>query len=186
MLQRFTRLSVNIRSGKLSLNTGWINLNNPTECVSVRLDDCVPGSEHFRWREILWLHEWEIYAYPEVEHYGNLLDLCKKLELIRKALSTSLEIVSGYRPVQYNEWIGGATLSQHCLGAAVDFRSPKFSAEFMRQRLKPLLDSFHIRMENLPNSSWVHVDIREAGPGGRFFSSIDITQDPQSYPWIKR
>lgn len=160
-------------------------MNTVAECVSVRLDDLVSGSDNFRWRELLWLHEWEIYAYPAVEHYGNLLDLCRKLELIRKALSTPLTIVSGYRPAHYNEWIGGAKESQHCLGAAADFQSPKFSADFMRTRLKPMLDSFHIRMENAPNTNWVHIDLREPLLGGRFFASQDLTQDPLVYNWVR-
>jgi len=129
--------------------------------VKLALDDNVPGSEHFKWREVLLLHEWGFHAMPEVEEYTNLVRVIHKLEWIRSILHTSIIITSGFRPQPYNLEIGGSIGSAHIRGMAIDWYAKYMSCNKVRQILIPYLDELNIRMENKPGSNWVHTDIKE-------------------------
>lgn len=140
----------------------------------VNLEDFIPGSTYFRWREVLWLETWQVYVYPSESQYNNLVRLARKLDAIRGRLGKPMTVTSGLRPYLYNEWkepygIGGNEISAHCEGKACDFVVTAMPANLVRQSILPELDRLQIRMENLSDSAWVHVDIREPGPGGRYF-----------------
>lgn len=131
----------------------------------------IPGCSHFFWREFLWLNTWEVHVFPANEEVKqNIIRVANAMERVRAYLDHEpIRVTSGYRPPRYNEIIGGAKYSQHRLGNACDFIHNKLSAERVRELLLPVLDDFNIRMEDLSGASWVHIDLRDPGRGGRFF-----------------
>lgn len=139
---------------------------------SIALNNLIDGCSNFRWNEFLVLDKWGIHAFPTNDRvYLNLIQTARKMELIRKYLNDHpIEITSGYRPDKYNKLIGGAPFSAHKLGMACDFRHSKLKPDRVRELLEPVLDDFEIRMEKLPGSSWVHIDTKLPGPGGRYFN----------------
>lgn len=116
-------------------------------------------SKYFKWREALLLREWGIVAIPEdKEIYDNIMLVAEALGEIREILGVPVHIRSWWRPLKYNEMIGGASKSSHILGLAVDFVCVNINCDIIRATLLPHLKRLNIRMENLPGSSWVHID----------------------------
>jgi len=150
------------------------SLRNSSKMV-IDIDALIPGSKHFRWREVLWLRTWEVHIIPTDTQYLNMLSLIKAVENIRSILDVPMLVSSGIRPGIYNKWpkphgVGGAFYSNHIRGKALDFYSIILTADRIREILLPHLESLGIRMENLPGSSWVHIDNHAPGRSGRFFT----------------
>lgn len=53
---------------------------------------------------------------------GNLYNLCKELEVVRKELGKPIVISSGYRCKELNAKVGGANNSQHLYASAADLK----------------------------------------------------------------
>lgn len=127
-------------------------------------------STYFKWHEVLWLPKWGIHCFPTDEVRENLIQFFhEKIDPIRSYIDKPFIVVSGYRPRAYNDFIKGATLSQHCLGRAVDVRVEGMTGDALRMALRPVLERFKVRVEDLPGASWVHIDNGVVGPSGRFF-----------------
>ena len=137
--------------------------------MEIDLDKLVPGAKYFRWKEILKCNQWGVHVFPTDTQYLNILKLVKKLDLIREYLDKPMHITSGLRPNKYNKLIGGAKYSAHKLGMAADFYVKGLKADRVREILVPVLNDFEIRMENLPGSNWVHIDIRPCDNTRRYF-----------------
>lgn len=134
------------------------------------LDDLIPGCEHFIWREVLYLKQWRICVYPEQKEVYNLISIVQKLDWIRKYFNSPIKVTSGLRPKIYNQIIGGAFASAHMTGEALDFQVKDKTADQVRASLIPLLKRLEIRMEDLPGSNWVHIDLKLVGKHqARFF-----------------
>lgn len=132
------------------------------------LEDRIGLCEHFVWGEVLWLNTWKIHVYPTEDQCSELIKISLKLDWIRKHFNKPIHVTSGLRPRIYNQEIGGALNSAHIEGKALDFKVSGISADEVRARLLPFLDRLKIRMEDLPGSSWVHIDNRPR-VGNRFF-----------------
>lgn len=138
--------------------------------MNIDLDRHIPGAPHFLWREALYLRDWAFSAYPELKTARHIIAVAHKLELIRGYLGRPIHVTSWYRPGVYNRKIGGAKNSAHLYGMAVDFQVGGMNADMIRAMLRPKLETLKIRMENLPYSTWTHIDTREPSEvGGRFF-----------------
>lgn len=127
---------------------------------SARLNEPIggPGSK-FIWAEALYLPTWRIYVMPPdsiIE--ANLEMTAERMNLIRAFLKRPVIVTSWYRPVTYNEEIGGARGSAHMSGLACDFLVRGISSSELRQTLQPKLKEFNVRMENL-NTPHVHIDL---------------------------
>ena len=138
------------------------------------LELTLPGCEHFHWREVLWHHRWKVFVFPDDRQRKNLIDICKRAELVRKILNCPLHVTSALRAGTYNNYINGATYSMHKVGGALDFVPQGFkSIDAMaqaRKMIEPHLDSIGIRMERLPRANWIHIDNKDPGPqGNRYF-----------------
>lgn len=117
-------------------------------------------SEFFTWQEALLLKSWGIYAVPTDDYVlRNIMTLAMRMDSIRKIIGSPLIVTSWYRPPEYNKLIGGARKSSHMMGQACDFIVNKISAKECREILLPHLVSLDIRMEQLDDANWVHVDI---------------------------
>lgn len=135
-----------------------------------RLFEVIPGCKNFVWSEALYLPSWNIHVIPPDDILVNIENFAPKVQRVRDLLGIPMLVTSWYRPDKYNEAIGGAKRSWHMTGGALDFRCPKLSADDIRGKLKPYLEEWGLRMENLPNSNWVHIDDKDPGAeGNRFF-----------------
>lgn len=93
---------------------------------------------------------------PNAEVKANLIVLAQNLELVRSLLNTPILISSGYRSPELNKAVKGAASSQHVLGQAVDFTSPKFGTP--RQIIEKIKGS-NIEYDQLilEFDKWVHI-----------------------------
>ena len=116
-------------------------------------------SKDFTWSEALYLPKWEIFTTPESEFVFYAIELvAEKMQIIRDIFGAPVQITSWYRPLVYNETVGGSKKSSHILGMAVDFNVLGRDADEVRTVLLPGLGKINVRMENLEGSNWVHID----------------------------
>jgi uncharacterized protein YcbK (DUF882 family) len=141
-----------------------IDWTNPKSFISV----------YFNVKEALWLPTWNRMA-TEKDGLGpiqkdNIIKLMQTMDRIRVLLNKPIVVHVAFRPYSYNKLIGGAPKSAHVQGMACDFSVPGMSCDDVRKMLLPHLDEFNIRMENLPGSSWVHIDTKSVSSSSyRFF-----------------
>lgn len=141
----------------------------------MNLDENISGSEHFKWREALWLPQWNREANEQDGLNSDILENIKVvagwMDKIRKHFGKPVKVHCWLRPEKYNQLVKGGKTSQHLLGKAVDFHVSGMSCDDVRKSIldNGLLESLGLRMEDLPGSDWVHLDDRAPGPSGRFF-----------------
>ena len=123
----------------------------------------IPGCKNFYWREVLFLHGIGACVYVNDATRENLIKVCGKLQEIRDMYGKPIKINSGFRPTKYNRHIGGASRSMHTKGGAIDFKIKGVSCDVVRKDLEPRLKELGLRMEDLPKSNWVHIDIKPVG-----------------------
>lgn len=132
-------------------------------------------SKHFTWAEAIWCPSWSVYCLPDDNVTQNIIKTAEKLELIRDLFGgRPIIITSWWRPKKYNQEIGGAGLSAHMEGLAVDFRILNQDPQMTRNQLEPHLARLGIRMEIQPNDlepheDWVHIDLKSPVNGLRVF-----------------
>lgn len=133
-------------------------------------------SKYFTVKECLWLPQWKRLA-NEADGLSdlikeNLIELCKQMDEVRVALAAPLTVHCCYRPEAYNKLVGGAKNSAHKSGQAIDFDAAGASCDDIRKKILELklLPTLRLRMEDLPASSWVHIDTRKpSAESARFF-----------------
>lgn len=122
-------------------------------------------SLHFTVKEALWLPQWHRLANESDgltdEIKENLITLCQKLDIMRNFFDKPINIHVMFRPPEYNKLIGGAKNSSHCLGKAVDFDIIGLDCDTVRKMIMDAnkLEEWKMRMEDLPGSPWIHLDI---------------------------
>jgi len=131
-------------------------------------------SNYFSVRECLWLPTWNRMATEDDglndDIKDSLVKLCTQMDLVRDFLGQPISVHVTYRPEEYNKLIGGASNSAHKYGQAMDWSIVGDNCDDLRAKLEPQLEQWNMRMEKLPGSNWVHLDIRELAPGGnRYF-----------------
>lgn len=108
----------------------------------------------------------------------NLIEIFKKMDVIREFLNIPVYIKSAWRPSAYNVSIGGATFSAHMANveyAAVDFwcdingdgaKNGK-DCDDIKAKIRPKLVEWGIRMEiNGDGATWVHIDNKPVPSNG--------------------
>ncbi len=137
---------------------------------AIDLNAYVPNCPNIKWREVLLLHQLNIYAHPASDQLiANLIDVCQRAQKVREILGNEpLTYTSGYRPNYYNRLIGGAVYSGHITGEALDFTHKTKTAAACRKLLRPHLKELGLRLEK-HNGVWNHVDTKVPGPEGRYF-----------------
>jgi hypothetical protein len=139
------------------------------------LDDLIPGSKYFRWREALWLQTWSIFVYPPPIVEQNIIKTTSVMDQLRERFDKPILVTSFYRPAKYNEWkkpygVDGAKGSAHTEGKAVDFKVITIPNDVVRAELEPFLEHYGIRMEQDDQRDRVHIDIMKVLPGhARYF-----------------
>jgi len=82
--------------------------------------------------------------------------LCENVfEPLRIHLNTPIQISSGFRSLQVNKMIGGASTSQHTKGEAMDLQIGAKGFNFIKDKLQ--FDQLIWEFGNEENPSWVHV-----------------------------
>ena len=132
-------------------------------------------SEHFSLRELT-KTKTGIENVPNEEQVKNLRRLCKWLERLRKKWNDlygdgddPIIINSGFRSPEVNKAVGGATLSNHLTGCAVDIRC--IGIEQALRYAAILLDISDLNHEDFDEliierkgySYWIHFAVRPFG-----------------------
>lgn len=128
-------------------------------------------TSNFTVKEACFLPSWGVLHQPSAEEKANLLRLCLTMERLRKIIGKPINVHCMLRPNKanapgsehdgkdYNKFIKGAKRSAHLTGLACDFSVTGMTCDEVRALLLPGLLAVGIRMEDLPGSSWVHVDL---------------------------
>lgn len=131
-------------------------------------------TEFFTVKDAIYLAHWGILANriedkltPEIQ--DNLIKVFTILGKIQKIVNCKVIVHSAFRPLPYNNFIGGSKGSMHLTGQAIDFHVDKRSCDRVRGLLLPLLDPWEIRCEDLPNAPWIHIDTKSVASNHRFF-----------------
>jgi hypothetical protein len=124
-------------------------------------------SANFTWKDALWLPSWNRMATVEdgltEQVKSELVNIFNKLEIVRGFLGNRPVFVHcAFRPKEYNKEIGGAPVSAHIEGKAIDYHVKGMSCDQVRKALVFHLDTLKIRMEDKPGSNWVHNDSRDS------------------------
>jgi hypothetical protein len=104
---------------------------------------------------------------PNKQHQVNVLRLAKELDLVREVYG-ALMITSWMRPstqdgyaFNINKMVGGASLSQHRTGLAVDLYPINFS---LSQFQSDMLNKWHGSVGKGVSKGFVHLDARQGFP----------------------
>jgi hypothetical protein len=138
--------------------------------MQINLDDFIPGSVHFRWKEAIYCKEWRVCVFPSDDQVKEIIKVASIMDSIRNSFGKPVVIHSWLRPPVYNKLINGAPQSWHMKGGAVDFSITTLNCDEVRASLVKLLDHLNIRMERLDGSNWIHIDTRPIPyDGNRYF-----------------
>ena len=141
-----------------------VNWNDPNSKVS----------RYFTVKEAIWFPQWNRCA-TEKDGVGlaqkqNLINLFNMLDKVRDIFGKPMIVHVAYRSYSYNKLVKGAPASSHILGMACDFHVKDVECDEVRKVLVDKLENLGFRMEDLPGSSWIHLDIRPVPKGGaRYF-----------------
>lgn len=100
--------------------------------------------------------------YPKEWVETKLKPLVRCLEVIREHFGNkSITITSGYRTASHNKKVGGAKLSKHVEGIAVDFKVEGVNSREVADKVRQLMAKGKIIDGGVGSySAWVHYDIR--------------------------
>jgi hypothetical protein len=138
-------------------------------------------SKYFTVKEALYLPSWKIMHIPSSAEKFNIVELAKKMDMVRDHIGTGITVSVWIRPNKvnapgtehhgkdYNAFVKGVPKSAHIEGKAVDWVSGSRSCDKLREIVLPKLEEFGLRMEKLPGSNWVHIDDRAPASGVRYF-----------------
>jgi hypothetical protein len=116
-------------------------------------------SPHLTWAE---LQCKDGTPYPEVWRDTRAVQLADAFEAVRAAVGQPLVVLSGYRSPAHNRAIGGAKLSQHVEGRAVDLLPPKgWTALSLAAVCRQIPEVRGLGVYEVGN--FVHIDVRPAG-----------------------
>lgn len=151
------------------MNPDW---TNPSDKIS----------NHFTVREALLLPSWGVLHVPSDDEKANILEMAAIMDIVRDRLGKPMKVHCWIRPTaancpgsshdgeNYNLAAGStAPKSAHIIGKAVDWDNGD-DCDDVRSTLEPMLEELELRMEDRPQSNWVHLDCQALAPGGhRFF-----------------
>jgi len=137
--------------------------------------------KYFTVKEALWLNQWQTMHLPSPEEQLAIVQTAAKMDAIREIIGSAINVHCWIRPGKlnnpaslnhggdYNRLVRGAPRSAHKLGLAVDWSCKGRSCDEIRALLLPHLPVLKVRMENLPRSGWVHIDLYPPFDGKNYF-----------------
>lgn len=92
---------------------------------------------------------------PELR--ANVIETAKQMDRVRDGLGSAIIVTSWYRSPALNTALGSKSTSQHILGTAVDFISPRYGKPY--QVCKRLIkDMYEYNWDQLIlEHSWIHI-----------------------------
>lgn len=115
-------------------------------------------TEHFSWEEAVVTQQKgfsNIIANPNIRN--NIARVASNLEKVRALLGFPLTINSWYRCPELNRAIGGAKNSDHLMGNAVDFVSPKYGTPLQICQAIIACHALIGFKQLILEHSWVHI-----------------------------
>lgn len=98
---------------------------------------------------------------PEGELLDNCKELAENLQVLREHLGRPINIISGYRPPEYNKRIGGAKKSQHLLAKAADIKVSGMAPAEVHAEVLKLIKAGKMKQGGVGKySTFVHYDTR--------------------------
>lgn len=99
------------------------------------------------------------------EHQNNLINIAKNiLQPARDILKEPIHISSGYRSQAHNKVVGGASLSQHCFGKALDIYVSSLTGlelfEFFIKNFGNKIGGIGLYSNEMLKSKFIHIDTR--------------------------
>lgn len=135
------------------------------EIKSIDLNDLIPGTQNFTWREALWLPRWKICVYPDQIVLQNIIKFANQvMQPVRNKVNQPIRVHVWYRTAEYNQIIGGAPGSWHMTGAACDFSVTGMKTSEAKKLVEPYLGVWNARMEK-DTTDWIHLDGKPRKPG---------------------
>jgi hypothetical protein len=143
-----------------------------------KLDPKAPISQYFTFKDALWLPSWKRIANPSdgvtLQTIDNLKAIFKIMDKVREFIGKPIRVHVAYRSPEYNTLVKGAKNSAHLALdkgiAAVDWSVPSIDCDTVKQLIIPKLAEWGVRLEdNGKGATWLHLDTRAPGPGGRYF-----------------
>lgn len=131
---------------------------------------------HFTVGDAITLHSWNRLATEDdgLDDDGKtkLIALCEMMEKVRTHLGCPINVHCMFRSQEYNKEVVKAIPDDvHAQFLACDFDcSPALTIEEVKEKMEPVLEDLGIRMEK-STPTWVHLDLREPGPSGRYFTA---------------
>ena len=80
------------------------------------------GIDHFDADELIRLSRWDTHQVPPASMHSNIAPALRIADAAREALGDPVRVVSGYRPEDYNEEVGGSPNSEHMSFRALDLQ----------------------------------------------------------------
>lgn len=145
--------------------------NSSTSQVIAWANELCDVTGHFTVKDALMLHSWNrLGTEQDGADFGKLITLCEKMEQIRDILGCPINVHCMFRSQDYNNAQNIKPAADvHSMSLACDFDcNGHLSIQEIKDRLEPLLEDLKIRME-YGTTTWVHIDLHEVGPSGRYF-----------------
>lgn len=113
---------------------------------------------------------------PTSEHINNLRLLCVNVLQPTRDEFGSMQVNSGYRCVELNAAIGGASTSQHTKGEAADVEKAGVDNLEMAMWIRDNCEFDQLILEyyeeGKPDSGWIHVSFRQGGCRNQVLTKI--------------
>lgn len=144
--------------------------------MKLNLNDLIPNSKYFKWKEALYLPSYKVYHEPSDAEIANIIALASKLNKVRELLAKPILVSCWIRPTSvicddvkfkgknYNAEVDGAPASAHIVGSAIDFKVSGMSVDDALKIIKPQVTTLELSAENNGSSNgrnWIHLDNRQ-------------------------
>lgn len=125
------------------------------------INQAIPGSKYFKWKEALWLPTFQAFAaIPNEQVKLNIIKQAAQLDKVRDYFNRPLIIHCWYRPEIYNSFVMGAKASAHLEGLATDFHVEGRKCEEVKAALQTEGNKVYEGRGEINTRDWVHLDLR--------------------------
>lgn len=129
--------------------------------MPVELDAAIPGCPHFTWGEFV--REEDLRLLGPSQRLGITCLCWFLLEPLRHRLNTPIRVTSGFRSINRNREVGGASSSQHTAGEAADIVADGIHPDAVADALREIGPPFkmgvyptHVHISVPSAHGWAH------------------------------
>ena len=132
-------------------------MNITFKVLGIDLNQNIPGSCYFYWKEALWLPKVSAFAIPTKQQMSAIINQAQYLDPIRKFFGEIIDVTSWLRPQLYNRLIDGAPDSSHLRGSATDFTIRNVSIEEAKKEIQAN-NLYPGGGGEINTTNWIHLD----------------------------